>query len=277
MVLMVGRVLSSNALIVDRSNKNMKRLLLFILPCILAACGSASPLKTVEPIVVKNQEDTQVPGFQAIKLFQLTAQAETVTAGYPKTDATLTAILATKSAAGTRAAGTMTAQPSETALPTLPADTPFCRSTDLKAGFGSNGATQQILLSAGLTNIGAGPCFLLVWPQVRLTDRQGQLLDVDYGYFDIGIGMSGAAATQRARDYATAKVGLWPGWSVWANLIWQNWCAAAVPGGTVIQLNFSNATGIIKIPTDIQAGGTCNAPGQRSYVGIAKLVLMQAP
>jgi hypothetical protein len=255
----------------------MKRLLVFILPCILAACGSASPLKTVDPTAVKSQEATQVPGFQATKLFQLTAQAETVTAGYPKNDATLTAILATKSAGGTRAAGTMTAQPSETPLPTLPADTPFCRSTELKARFGSNGATQQILLSAGLTNIGAGPCFLLVWPQIRLTDGQGQLLDVDYGYFDFRIGTSGAAATQRAQDYATAKVGLWPGWSVWANLIWQNWCAAAVPGGAVIQLNFSNATGIIKIPTDIQAGGTCNAPGQRSYVGIAKLVVMQAP
>jgi hypothetical protein len=117
---------------------------------------------------------------------------------------------------------------------------------------------------------------LQTWPQVRLVDQQGKALDVEYGFFDIGPGTTEAAATERAQEYATAKVGLWPGWSVWENLIWQNWCAAPVSGGIVIRLTFNNS-GVINIPTDIQAGGPCNAKGQRSYVGIAKLVLMPAP
>ncbi len=243
----------------------MKRLLLFILPWFLAACAAAA---TAKP---------QVPtesAFDRTKLFALTAQDETVTNGYPANDATITAIMANKYALGTAMAVTMTSQPSETPLPTIPADAPFCHPVDLQSSFGSNAATQQILLSAGLTNTSTNPCFLQVWPQVLLVDRKSQPLKVSYGYFDIGIGNAGSAATQRAQEYATAKVGLWPGWSVWENLIWQNWCVPPVSGGVVIRLTFSNNTGAINIPTDIQAGGPCNAPGQPSYVGIAEMVLM---
>lgn len=246
----------------------MKRSLFFILPCILVACAASPAFATATPTEAL---------FLTTKLFQLTAEAETATAGYPKNDATITAIMANKYAGGTAMAGTMTAQPSETPLPTVPADAPFCKPTDLKSSFGSNAATQTILLSAGLTNSSASPCFLQVWPQVRLVDQQDRPLDVDYGYFDMGPGTAGAAATQRAQEYATAKVGLWPSWSVWANLIWQNWCGAPVSGGVIIRLTFNNNTGVIKIPTDVQAGGICNAPGSRSTVGIAKLVLIPAP
>jgi hypothetical protein len=226
--------------------------------------------------VAGGQEYTQVAGLSPTKLFALTAEMETVTAGYPHNDATITAIMAGKSALGTAMAATMTAQPSETPLPAVPPEAPFCQPADLQSSFGSNAATQSILLSAGLKNTGSQACFLLIWPEVRLVDRQGKVLEVDYGYFDLGFSVPGSAATERAQEYATAKVGLWPGWMVWANLIWQNWCAAPVSGGVVIRLNF-NHSGVINIPTDIQAGGTCNAQGQRSYVGIAKLVLLPAP
>jgi hypothetical protein len=255
----------------------IRRLLLLIVPLFLAACGAASPVPTPVPTAVKRQMYTQVPGLSATKLFLLTAEVETQTARAPANDTTITAIIADKHALGTAMAETMTAQPSETPIPAIPAEAPFCQAADLKSSFGSNAATQQILLSAGLTNIGNGPCFLQTWPQVQLLDRQGKPLDVDYGYFDIGIGNAGAAATQRAQEYPTAKVGLWPGWSVWANLIWQNWCGAPVSGGAVIQLTFNHNPGALAIPTDVQAGGTCNAPGQRSTVGIAKLVLVPTP
>ena len=255
----------------------MKRWLCFILPFIMAACGPASASPAGLPTSLNGQENAQVPGFSATKLFQLTAEGETATAGAPENDATVTAILVDKSAQGTAMAVTMTAlPPSETPLPTVPADAPFCKPADLQISFASNAATQSILLSAGLKNTGSSACFLQAWPQVRLFDQQGRPLDVNYGYFDIGFSMPGAAATERAKEYATARVGLWPGWSVWANLIWQNWCAAPVSGGAVIQLTFNNS-GVIKIPTDIQAGGSCNAAEQPSYVGVAKLVLVPAP
>ena len=253
----------------------MKRWLFFILPCIMVACGSAS----ASPAAVSDQnsqEFTQVPGFSETKLYLLTAEAETVTAGYPQNDATITAIMESKYALGTAMAATMTAQPSETPLPTVPPDTPVCRTADLQSSFGSNAATQQILLSAGLKNTGPSACFLQAWPQIRLETRQGRPLDVDYGYFDLGLGNAGAAATEHAQEYSTAKVGLWPGWSAWLNLTWQNWCEAPVAGGAVIRLTFTTS-GVIIIPTDIQGGGACNAPGQRSYVGVAKLALMPAP
>ncbi len=206
----------------------------------------------------------------------LTEEVETTIAGYPGNDATVTAIMGNKYAQGIAMAAAMTSQPSETPLPAVPAEAPFCSPTDLQSSFGSNAAAQSILLSAGLKNSGSQACFLQAWPEVQLVDKQEKVLDVDYGYFDIGLGIAGAAATERAQEYATARVGLWPGWSVWANLIWQNWCAAPVKGGAVIQLRFKGS-GVINVPTDIQAGGACNAQGQRSYVGIAKLVLFPAP
>ena len=253
----------------------MKHWLGFILPFIITACGLASAIPVVVPTAVNGQRVTQAPGFSATKLYQLTEQAETFIAGYPKNNATITAIKAGKYTLGTAMAATMTAQPSETPLPTVPVEAPFCQPADLQSSFGSNAATQTILLSAGLKNTGSQACFLQTWPQVRLVDQQGKALDVEYGFFDMGPGTAEAAATEQAQEYATAKVGLWPGWSVWENLIWQNWCAAPVSGGIVIRLTFNNS-GVINIPTDIQAGGPCNAQGQRSYVGSAKLVLMPA-
>ena len=254
----------------------MKHWLWLILPFIIAACGPASASPTAVATAANGQEYPQAPGLSATKLFMLTAEMETVTAGYPKNDATITSIMTSKYGLGTAMAATTTAQPSETPLPAVPAEAPFCHPTDLQSSFGSNATTQLVLLSAGMKNTSTSPCFLQTWPEVRLVDRQGRPLDVNYGYFDLGFGTAGATATERAQEYATAKVGLWPGWSVWVNLLWQNWCAAPVSGGAVIRLTFHNS-GVINIPSDIQGGGICNAQGQRSYVGVAKLVLNPSP
>lgn len=246
----------------------MKRFLFFILPCILAACA-APPVPA-----------TKIPtesAFERTKLFAITAEAETQTSGYPANDATITAIMANKYALGTAMAATMTAQPSETPIPTIPPDSPFCRPADLKTSFGSNAATQQILLGAGLTNISATPCFLQAWPQVLLVDRQGRPLDVDYSYFDIGAGDAISAATQQAQESATARIGLWPGWEAWLSLAWGNWCGPPFSEGVVLRLTLINNSGVINITTDIQAGGACNAPGYRSSVGISKLGLVMPP
>ena len=237
----------------------MKRLLWLILPFFLAACA-AQPAEA-------RQTPTQV-AFDQTKVFGLTAEAGTQTSINPAEAATGTASMT--------ATATVTVELSETPLPTVPASAPFCQPGNLQRYFGTSGATQQILISAGLKNKGTSACFLQVWPQVQMEDKQGRALDVDYGYFDFGFSVPGATATERAQKYATAKVGLWPGWSVWINLLWQNWCAAPVSGGTVIRLTFNN-TGVINITTDVAEGGTCNAQGKRSYVGIAKMILMPGP
>jgi hypothetical protein len=246
----------------------VKRFLFLILPCILAAC--AAP-----PVPV-----TKVPtesAFERTKLFAITAEAETQTSGYPANDATITAIMANKFALGTAMAASMTAQPSETPIPTIPPDSPVCHPADLKTSFGSNAATQQILLGAGLMNISGTPCFLQAWPQVLLVDRQGRPLDVDYSYFDVGAGDAISAATQQAQESTTARIGLWPGWEAWLSLAWGNWCSTPFSGGVVIQLTLINNAGVINIPTDIQAGGACNAPGYQSSVGISKFGLVMPP
>jgi hypothetical protein len=248
----------------------VKRLLLLILPCILAGCGSASPGLAAGPTATNGQMDTQAPGLAATKLFQLTAEMETVTAGYPKNDATITAIMANKHALGTAMSETMTAMPTETPVPTIPADSPFCRTDDLKTSFQSMGATQSILLGAGLTNISNTPCFLQAWPQAELVDQQGRPLDVDYNYFEMGPGDAVSAATEQARDTATARVGVWPGWTTWLNLIWMNWCGTPISGGAVIRLRLWGNAGMLVIQTGLQTGGTCNAPGYRSSISIAK-------
>ena len=137
----------------------MKHWLWLILPFIIAACGPASASPTAMATVVNGQEYTQATGFSATKLYQLTEQAETFIAGYPKNDATITAIMAGKYTLGTAMAATMTAQPSETSLPTVPVEAPFCQPAELQSSFGSNAATQTILLNAGLKNTGSQACF----------------------------------------------------------------------------------------------------------------------
>jgi hypothetical protein len=228
----------------------------------MVACGTAQVPTTNTPAE---------SAFNRTKLFAITAEAETQTSGYPVNDATITAIMGNKYTGGTAAAASMTAQPSETPTPTIPPASPYCHPADLKTSFNSMGATQNIMLSAGLTNISGTPCYLQAWPQVQLVDRQGKPLDVDYYYFDISAGDAASAATEQVQESVTARIGLWPGWEGWVNLIWSNWCNASISGGVVIHLTLGNNTGGMDIQTDIQAGGACNAPGYRSSVGISKL------
>ena len=80
----------------------MRRILYTILPFLRVAC-SLAPGRATTP----TESD-----FEQTKFFPMTREAETVTAGYPKNDATITAIMATKYTGGTEAAATMTAIPS---------------------------------------------------------------------------------------------------------------------------------------------------------------------
>jgi hypothetical protein len=180
--------------------------------------------------------------------------------------------MASKYAGGTSAAATMTAQPAFTPSPTIPPESPVCRPADLKTQFGSNGASGSIMLGAGLTNISGSSCFLQTWPQVILTDQQFRPLDVQYDYFELSSPIA-SVATQQAQEPESLndRYGLPPGWTAWVNLEWQNWCGAPVSGGVIIQLTLLDGTGVVDVPTNIEAGGYCNAAGFPSSVGIAKI------
>ena len=215
-------------------------------------------------------ETATIPAFEQTKLFAITSEAETQTSSYPANDATITAIMARKYFEGTAMAATMTAQPSETPTPTIPPGSPFCHPGDLQTTFASQGATQNILLSAGLTNISGTPCFLQAWPQVELVDRSGNPLAVNYYYFNIGPEVATLSPTQLAQD-STTGIGIWSGWEAQLNLVWSNWCGAPVPGGVVIRLTLGNNAGDVLVLTDVQSGGVCNAPGEGSSVGISNI------
>lgn len=184
--------------------------------------------------------------------------------------------MATKFTGGTEAVETMTAMPTLTLTPAIPSDSPLCTPDELKVTFNLNGAMQDVLLGAGFTNLGNSPCYMQAWPQVILVDGQSHPLDVDYHYFDLHSDAS-TGATEQARDSGTAKAGLWPGWIAEFTLMWGNWCGKPVPGGAVIRLTLMNHLGTIHIPTGVSAGGTCNAPGDRSTVGISNLEVLPPP
>ncbi len=227
----------------------------------LTACTSLAPSNL--------QNGTELP-FQQTKLFALKAEAQTQTASSPKNTETFTAILATKSAGGTEAAATMTALPSLTPNPTNPANSPLCQPIDMKTSSTSSGAGGNIIISAGITNMSSSPCFLPAWPEVMLTNSDGQPLDVQYGY-----SMSGAdavtTATLQAEEAQTARLGLLPGWTAWSSFIWQNDCGKPVPGGVVIYLVLFDHSSALDIPTDVEQGGRCEDEKLPPYVGISKL------
>jgi len=228
---------------------------------ILAACSSltpSSPQKATESAI------------QRTKLFALTAEAETQVASAPKNTSTLTAILATKSAGGTEAAATMTALPSPTLTPTIPANSRLCQTYDLKTSSTSNGAGGSIIISVGLNNTSSSPCFLPAWPEVMLTDSDGQPLDAQYGYYLSGADAN-TAATLQAQEAQTARLGLMPGWTAWLNLIWQNDCCKPLPGGVVIHLILIDHSSALDIPTDVEQGGRCEDEKLPTYIGISKL------
>jgi uncharacterized protein YceK len=256
-------------------NKRIKQSISLLLFILLVGCASIATSPTTEHTSIIATEKivalTKVP--------MITGEAQTETEESPKNNATITAIMATKFAFGTESAETMTAMPTETPTPSIPTDSPPCTPSHLKTSFGSNGATGNIFLFANFTNISSSPCYMPAWPQVILVDEQGNPLDVDYGYMGFENNASGAA-TEQARDAATAGVGLWPGWQASIALIWydyRTWCGAAISGNIVIRLKLMGNLGMIDVQTDFQPGAVCDTPGQRTNVIVSKLNIAPPP
>lgn len=242
--------------------------LLLAITTLLAACTASAPSATNVP--------TQ-SAYELTKMFAFTADAETQTSEVPANDATLSAVVATKSAAATAMAARITAQPTVPPAPTIPANSPMCAAQNLKAvpysGVPATGG--EFLFGAVLTNISATPCFLQAWPQIQLMDRQNQPLDVEYHYFDSSGGDAAFAATRQAQESDSAMLGLSPDRSVELHLAWRNWCGTPLPDGAVIRLTLFDSAGAIDIATNIQA--SCDTPGVRSQVGIDKLSPVTPP
>ncbi len=251
----------------------MKKCLMALLMFpLLAACSSrvATPMPLGTPPPAGATASPSMPAWEATKLGMLTAEVETQTALAPQNDATITAIMATKYAGGTAAAGTMTAEPTLTPTPTIPPGSAYCTLNQLSAAAQSNGATGSIILGARLTNTSSSPCFLPVWPQAALVDGQGDPLDVQYNFSTMANGPSGAGSAA-APGNPQEQVGLVPGWSAVLSMIWSNWCGGSVPGGVFIRLTLPDSDEPMVIPMDVDAGGRCDAPGEPSSVSIVNV------
>ncbi len=255
----------------------MKYISLVLLVALLVACTAItnSQMTEVTPITVATQQI-----IAQTKYAQLTGEAETRTAVSPKNNATITAIMATKYAGGTEEAETATAMPTFTLTPAIPTDSPLCTPSDLKTDFLSQGATGNIWLEAGFTNLSKTPCYLQAWPQAILVNSQGKPLDVDYNYIDMSTSDAAFGATEQTRDSRMAKIGLWPGWRASLTLIWwdyQNWCGEPINSNLVIHLTLMDNTGMINIPTDFRPSTDCASPGTRTNVSVAKFELTPSP
>ena len=230
----------------------MRRLFLLILICLLGAC---SPAASYIPA-------TEVPAvdFSATKLYQLTAEMLTVTAGQPKNSATITAILANKYAQGTSMAETMTAIPTLTPTPTIPPDSPLCRAQDLQAAFmGAMGATQLITFGVNLTNVKGLPCYLQLLPQAILVNASGNPLDIQY---------TNGGPSALSFD-PQAILGLPPERTAGFSFQWGNWCMPVVQGGVSVRLSMAGDGGTLTIPTGLTSGGVCNDSSSPSWAGIS--------
>ncbi len=255
----------------------MKYISFAFLVVLLVACTAItnSPITGETPINVATQQIIALT-----KSAQLTGEAETETAVSPKNDATITAIMASKYAGGTEAAETGTAMPTFTLTPAIPVNSTLCVPGDLKTDFLSQGATGNIWLEAGFTNVSGTPCYMQAWPQAILVYGQGKPLDVDYNYIDMSTSDASFGATEQASDSGTAKVGLWPGWRASLTLIWwdyHNWCETPINSNLVIQLTLMDNSGMINVPTDFRPSAVCDTPGTRTDVSVSKFELTPSP
>lgn len=235
----------------------MKRFLLLIVPCILVACGYASSnLNEIQTATSRGME-TYAAKFVSTKMFQLTAESETITAGFPKNDATITAIMASKYAGGTAVAATMSAMPTLTLTPTIPPESLPCSTKDLRANYeGAMGATQSLTIGVGLTNIGKLPCFLEIRPQAVLVDQNGIPLDIQYSF-----------SSDTPLD-PHAKLGLPPGRMAGFMLWWGNWCLPIVKPAILVRLTLAGNGGTFAVPTNLTGGPVCSDPGNKSWAEI---------
>lgn len=234
----------------------------------MVACAAVIAPQTEQPLAIIATESMVM----LTKAPMMTAEVETQTAIGPKNDAAITAIMKTKFAARTEMAETITSMPTETPTPTIPTDSRFCGPSDLKTSHDNSGGAGNTLLTAVIINISRTPCYMQAWPQVILTDEQGDPLDVDYSYPDMSASDAASAATE--------KVGLWPGWQAWFTLIWfdsRTWCGSPINGNLVMQVTLMDNLGTFKIPTDFHPGAVCDTLGSRTSVSITKLELMLPP
>lgn len=193
-----------------------------------------------------------------------TIQQATTTPPPGVTEAFITQVMATKYAARTQYA----ALPTITPTPTIPPDSPDCRSSDLQISFNTNGAGMHIVLEVGVTNIGNTPCFVPSWPVINLLDRSGKALDIVYDYITINGAPSSLPPTQVGDLGEEILFGLANGQTASLILPWGNWCPGAIEGGVIIRMFLLGSSGWIDIPTDITGGGYCNDPTSPSTLEV---------
>jgi hypothetical protein len=108
---------------------------------------------------------------------------------------------------------------------------------------------------------------LQAWPQVTLVDSSGTPLDVQYVYWDMASTTPQAGATEQAASATSARLGLNPGQSAGFDLLWRNWCGPALTGPVVVQVAVGQE--MVKLTTDLQAGGRCDSASAASTVSVA--------
>ncbi len=246
----------------------MKYSLALILPCILAACAFSPDVRQAGT-PTPGPERASAEAANKTKLFSLTGEVDTITALSPKNDLTQTVIVAGKIQAGTEMAETLTAQPTPTSRRTLSSSAEACIPASLKASVSFQGATGNMFLALRLINMGSTECYLPLWPQVILVDPAGSPLNIDYRYWDMNSSTPQAGATEQARSGGSDRLGLLPGQSAGFSMLWSNWCGPSVAGNVMLRLTLGGGAGAADIPTDLQAGGRCDAPGSNSTLSIS--------
>lgn len=242
--------------------------ILFILGVIVLLTSCNTPTGSA-------RESPTSTSYEHTQPYDNTAGATTATAGVPVNTETIPNIVATQYAEGTKMAASMTANPTHTPIPptvTIPASSDLCKSSDLKSEViqGSPATGGLFLFYMVLTNISDKPCFLQGWPDVQFLDRQHQLLEVDYGYYDPYGDNQSAVATKRVVDISSLKVGLYPRSSVNINMGWRNWCGSKLDEGIIIRLTLIDGKEMIDVPTDVKA--FCDYPGNPSEVIISRFM-----
>ena len=179
---------------------------------------------------------------------------------------------ATRNAFDTALSETLTAMPTATPTPTFPVDALPCHASDLQISARTEGYPTHLAFFVKITNTSSTTCYLQGPPDIKLIDRNGTILDLEYVSFCIGCKLVGVAAlTQTAIVQETLynRIGIGANEQVGVKVNWVNWCEHYFPeGGVLVRLTLPDELGMVAGPTDAYVGGPCRFPDRKSQLEV---------
>jgi hypothetical protein len=147
-----------------------------------------------------------------------------------------------------------------------------CQASDLEISAITGGYPTYLEFYVRIANISHSTCYLQGPADIKLVDRNGDVLELEYSSVCFGCRIDrtlpSPTRTAMANEMLYGKIGIAPNERVGVSADWSEWCKPFPEGGIFVRLVLPD--GFVEGPTDAYVGAPCRLNDARSYLWVSR-------